>query len=60
MVREAIGARSRPPRHVEVGARVYFYRGDADKKRRAGESDYLGPAVVFGENGKNLWLQYGT
>ena len=59
LVRKSVSARSRPVKELKVGERYFFYRIDP-KAKPAKVGEYLGPAVCFGKQGKNYWLQYGS
>ncbi|MDA8583388.1 hypothetical protein N9L68_04125 [bacterium] len=49
LVRTAFAARSRALRSADIGQKIFFHRNDRDNKYRAGRSEFVGPATVFGK-----------
>ena len=61
MVRKTVAARTRSVEKVEVGEMVFFYRNYPQKKAQQLQSQrgcYLGPGIVIGLQGKNVWISY--
>ena len=61
LVRRAVSARSRPLGAVSVGEVVFFYRNYPNaksQKLQAQRGKYLGPGIVIGHQGGNIWVSY--
>ena len=61
MVRKTVAARTRHVEKTSVGEMVFFYRNYPQKKAQqlqAQRGCYLGPGVVIGFQGKNVWISY--
>eukprot|EP00959_Pyramimonas_sp_CCMP1952_P352078 7376802-Pyramimonas_sp.AAC.1 len=61
MARRAVAARSRgAPAEWTEGERVFFFRPyRTERGRRVNETEWCGPALVFGRRNDNVWVQYG-
>ena len=61
LLRHAVTARSRVFNNVSVGGLVFFYRNYLSpnaRKMQAQRSRYLGPGLVIGQQGGNVWVSY--
>ena len=61
LVRKSASARTRIVTNVSIGERVFFFRDIATKtaqRRIAQCGKWLGPALVIGTQGSNVWLSY--
>jgi hypothetical protein len=60
-IRRSVAARTRTLEKVVVGQSVFFYRQYTTQtaiKAQSARGCYLGPALVIGQQGKNVWLSY--
>jgi len=61
LVRKAVSARTRVVENTSVGEIVFFYRRYPSlkaQKLQAQRGNYLGPGVIIGHQGSNLWISF--
>lgn len=56
MLNRTVANRTRPWKEPRIGQTVFFYR----ENRKVMVSGWIGPALVVGLQGNNVWLTYGS